>query len=407
MRVQPSILRRLNERRVMNAIRLGGTVSRADINRSLKLTMPTVSKIVDDLIRQGWVRETGIAESPLGRPPMMLEIDPHGAMAVGIDLGVSRARIVCVNLLAEVVREDEVSSDAIPDKEALLMFIDRALDVFGVDRKLIIGMGLAAPGSPNPRPSEPQRPQYLDEHPMHRWQRDGIDRLLTGHFEVPAWVENDANAAVLGEMWFGEGSNAGHLLFVIDDAGVGAGIAVNGSIFRGEHNVAGEFSHMIVNADREVDCDCGRPGCLSSLARPGAIYHALERAGVARERSRRERPLRDILVSAQAGEEPERSIVASVFSYMSAGIVNIVDVIDPSMVVLGGSFFESDPYTVTEVSRRVQEVMHPKVVRVVPSAFGANAVAVGAATLALQHVYDHTKVMHPVDASSEVALVTV
>jgi N-acetylglucosamine repressor len=324
---------------------------------------------------------------------------------VGVDLGVSRARIVCVNLLAEVICEDEVPAAAVPDKEALLHYIERTLDAFGVDRRILIGMGCAAPGSPNPRPQEPQRAHYLDEYPWHHWQRDGVDKLLMERFGVPAWMENDANAAVLGEMWFGEGSNAGHLLFVIGDEGVGAGIAVNGSIFRGEHNVAGEFSHMIINADRDVECGCGRPGCLSSLARPGAIYQALERAGVSR--ARRERPLRDILASARAGEEPERSVVSNVFSYMSAGIVNIVDVIDPGMVVLGGSFFESDPYTVTEVRQRVQEVMNPKVIRVVQSAFGVNAVAVGAATLALQHVYDHTKVMHPADASSEVALVTV
>lgn len=398
MQVQPSILRKLNERRVLNAFRTGKTVSRTDIQRSLKLTMPTVSKILDELVERGWVTEVGVGESRLGRPPRILEINPRPTVAIGIHLGLLYVRIVCVNLLGEVLHECEMPADEVRDTEQLLAYIEQALTRFNVPMDGLMGIGLAAPGSRNPHPALPQRAREIDQHPNHHWHHLGLESAAVARFGVPVWMDNDANAAALGEMWFGAGRNANHLIFVFSDEGLGAGIGINGSIYRGENNVAGEFSHMIVDVNGESECACGRRGCMANIGHVAALRSALANAGLP------PRPLSETLMRAEAGIEPEQSVVSTTFDYLAIAITNLVDVIDPGILVLGGSLFEASSYAVEEVARRVRDTFLPKQLPVACTEFGRNAVALGAATLVLQDMYDHTKLLDPVDSHSESAV---
>lgn len=398
MRVRPSILRKLNERRVLNAFRMGKTVSRTDIQRSLKLTMPTVSKIVDELIERGWVTEVGVAESTLGRPAKMLEINLRPTVAIGVHLGLSYVRIACVNLLGEVLHECQTPADEVRVTEHLLAYIEQTIARFDVSMDGVMGIGMAAPGSRNPHPALPQRAREIDKHSNHHWHGLGLDSAVSARFGVPVWMDNDANAAALGEMWFGAGRNANHLIFVFSDEGLGAGIGINGSIYRGENNVAGEFSHMIVDVNGKSECECGRRGCMSNKGHVAALRSALADAGLP------PRPLSETLMRAEAGIEPELSVVTTAFDYLSIAITNLVDVIDPGIIVLGGSLFEASSYAVEEVARRVQDTFRPKPLRVVCTAFGKHAVAVGAATMVLQDMYDHTKLLDPVDGIDESAV---
>lgn len=389
MRVESSILRKLNERRVLNAIRIGKTVSRADIQRKLNITMPTVSKIVDELINQGWVVEVGTGDFTLGRPPVMLEISPLSAIAIGIDIGLYSVRVVAVNLVAEVIAEQESSIEDVQTVGELVLRVDGMLEALEVDMGRVLGIGIASPGSRNPHPDSPQRPAQLDEHVAHRWHRAALDVHFAERYNVPAWMENDANAAVLGEMWFGAAQACSHLVFVFADEGVGAGIAVNGSIYTGESNVAGEFAHMIVNLEGSLECECKRPGCLGGIAHLRGIREGLRQAGLQLEED-----LFSVFARGALGHEPEYSVICRTVDYLAIGIYNLVQVIDPSSVIIGGGMFRMDPFVIERLNQRVQELCYPKRVPLVTSSFGVNAVAVGAATLVLQHLYDHTKLVN-------------
>ncbi|MCY0875737.1 MAG: ROK family transcriptional regulator [Firmicutes bacterium] len=389
MRVEASILRKLNERRVLNAIRVGKTVSRADIQRKLSITMPTVSKIVDELITQGWVMEVGTGDFTLGRPPVMLEINPSSAVAIGIDIGRFCIRVVSVNLLAQVIAQKETSVEDIGTVDELLSRVDLMLVSMGVDPSGVLGIGIASPGSRNPHPDSPQRPGTLDEHIAHRWHRAALDEYFTRRYGVPSWMENDANAAVLGEIWFGSAQSCNHLVFVFADEGLGAGIAVNGSIYTGESNVAGEFAHMIVNLDGGIQCECKRPGCLGGVAHLRGIREELRQSGMDLEEE-----LFSVFARGASGHEPEYSVICRAVDYLAIGIFNLIQVIDPSHVIVGGGMFRLDPFVLKRLNERVQELCYPKRIPLLESSFGVNAVAVGAATLVLQHLYDHTKLVN-------------
>ncbi|GGJ00572.1 sugar kinase [Alicyclobacillus cellulosilyticus] len=376
MKVLPTVLRKVNERRVLNVIRMRGRVSRPEIGMETGLTQPTVIRIVDALLEQGWLREVGYAESSMGRPPKLVEVNPHTPVAVGVELGRLRVRVAFVNLLGEIRQYHEVDADEIDGVRALVEHVARWIEAYGYRMEDVIGVGLAAPSFPN-----------SDE--FRDWHQEPVVDAIESELGMTAWLENDANAAVLGEMWFGLGQEARHLVFVLSEIGVGAGIAVNGSIYKGDHDAAGEFSRTIVTFED------GEPKTLASSGDAVAILNAVRAAkGLTLSRGHPEPSLLEAVIRrAKEGLAPEADIVRRALDFMAAGIINLVHVIDPSMVILGGHTFFADPFMVEETQRRIEAWMPARRIPIVVTQFGSRAVAVGAATLVLQHVYDHTQVI--------------
>lgn len=389
VKVQPATLRKLNERRVLNCLRVNKTLSRADIQRELNTTMPTVSRIVDTLIAQGWVRETGYGDSAMGRPPVMLEINPTSPVAVGIEVGRETVRLVMVNLVAEVLHRSHWPLAAIDSAESLVTALGEFIKGCDVPLDQVLGVGIGAPGARDPHPELPKR--LMDDETHHHWQRDRVEQLVMERLRLPAWIDNDANAAVLGELWFGSQRQQRNIVFVYADAGVGAGVAVDGTVYSGENNSAGEFAHTIVDLSSEEICECGRRGCLGSVAHTTAI-----RAAVSRMRPDEPVDLGVVVQRAKAGIDPEAAIISRALDFLAVGVINLIQVLDPGVVVLGGTTFLVDSFLVDEMILRLNGLMQPRHVAVIAPAFGHEAVAVGAATLVLRTVYDHTQV---IDAS--------
>lgn len=361
-------------------------MSRADLQRELNMTMPTVSRIVDSLMEQDWVLEKGYGDATIGRPPVMLEINPRSPVAIGIEMGREYVRLVMVNLLADVLYQETVPLENVPDAQCLVNYIEATIKHQGLHLDAVIGVGIAAPGAKDPHPEQPKRLMVYELH--HHWHLDQIETLLAEQLGIPAWMENDANAAVLGELWFGAGKLVRHLLFVYSDEGLGAGIAVNGTLYQGENNCAGEFAHTIVDMHSELICECGRRGCMGSVSNMMAIRDAVRSARPGERWS-----LAEIIERAKRGVEPEKSIVANTLDYLAIGIMNLVQVIDPSMVVLGGGTFLIDDYMMKEVQARLVELMNHRNIQVLLTPYGFLAVAMGAAALVLQSVFDHTQLI--------------
>ena len=385
MKADPGTLRKINERRIMNAIRVHGMLSRSDVQRELNLALPTVSRIVDALIERDWVVERGVVETSMGRPPVMVQVNPQGAYAIGVDLGRLVSRIACVNLIGQVVYEEHFPTYQV---DTAVSLVDRLETVVRTQcrGKHVVGVGIAAPGSHNPHPSISRGD--IDERPDHHWHHEPLSEMIESRLHLRTWVENDANAAVLGEMWFGVGQAVKHLLFVLADVGIGAGIAVNGSIYHGENNGAGEFAHTVVDIYSPDVCECGRRGCLGNVTSRWSILERVKkRTGIETV------SFAQVVQLAKESVQPYQEIVFKAADYLAVGIANMVQVLDPTMIVLGGATFLEDELIFNETVRRMEPLMNPKGVSIVRTKHQFNSVAVGAATLALQQVYDHTQLI--------------
>lgn len=391
MRLEPAILRKLNERRVLNALRLGRAQSRTEIQKAVHLTLPTVSRIVDSLIAQGWVHEVGPADSALGRPPVLVDIDPSYAVAIGVDLGRKFARVVYTNPLAEILSTTSVPIDEVANPAKLASYLESSVRQHHAILRNLTGVGIATPaGNPIHHIRNPFH--GIADDPALHWDSASLIEVVEGRLKLPTWVENDANAAALGEIWFGRGQSVSQIVFVLMDVGVGAGIGINGQVYEGARGRAGEFSDTIVDFRADpCECGCGKRGCVGIVANSAAIQ-----SGVRKVRGDEANlSMSHIIQQAKAGVEPEASVVSRALDYLSLGVVNLIEIIDPNMVVLGGATLISDPFMIDEAIRKVRQFSGTDV-PIQVTAFGAQAVAIGAATVVLQHVYDHTRLIENV-----------
>ncbi len=378
------LLRQLNERRILNTVRLHKKISRSNLGREIRIATPTVMRIVDTLLQKGWLEEIGPDDSTGGRPAILLQIRAHAAGAIGVELGRVYARFVCVNLLCEVIHEEEIEVASLTNASQLVEFVGRFIVRSGLDLTAVIGVGVAAPG-----PLDPVKGQLLATDDIGvQWHEVQLVELFQSQLGIPAFLANDADAAALGETWFGLGNDFHHILFVLADAGVGAGMAIHRSIYCGAKNQAGEFSHTIVDMNGAI-CSCGRRGCVNTAASAYAMMAAVREA---RHVDQGENML-TIIQQAIEGRSPEREVVDRGLSYLSVGIFNFMQIFNPDIVILGGRTLLSAQYMVREIQERVRKLCYNSGVDVIPTSFGISAVAIGAAALVLQHVYDHTQLI--------------
>lgn len=383
-KIRSALLRQLNECRILNTVRMHQPISRAGLGREIRLAMPTVMRIVDTLLEKGWLIEVGADDSTGGRPAILLQLQANAAATVGIELGRVYTRLVCVNLLCEVIREEEVETASFADVNHLVGFVTGFLARANTDLGQVVGIGVAAPG-----PLDPIEGTLLatENIPVH-WQ--GLH--LVDHFKrqlnIPTYLANDANAAALGETWFGLGNAHQHLLFVLADAGVGAGLAINRSIYCGASNQAGEFSHTIVDIHGE-QCECGRRGCLDTAVSAYSMMRDVKRKRTVETNE----TLTSIIEKASLGIQPDRDIVDRALVYLATGIFNFTQIFDPDIVILGGRTLLCSEYMIERTQQLTRQLYGGSELQIVSSQFGINAVAIGAAALVLQQIYDHTQLI--------------
>ncbi len=167
------------------------------------------------------------------------------------------------------------------------------------------------------------------------WQDVHLGDLLKQAFNLPVWIEMDANAAAIGESWMGHGAGVDYFIHLIIGTGVGCGILVHGEIIHGWRGTAGEFGHMIVDP-RGPLCNCGGHGCLESLVSgPAIAARAAQVMGHAGQ-SGDELSAKTVFAAARQGDTQARQVVAETIHYLSIGITNLIHLLNPQVITIGG-----------------------------------------------------------------------
>ncbi len=273
-------LRRLNRLRVIRALRDEGQISRADIARRTGLSRSTVSSLVADLQADGLVVERPEPGSAFGaqggRPPILLSFDASAGAAVGVDFGHSHLRVAVSDLastiLAERTRPLDTDHDAQEGLEMAAELVVETLADAGVARGTVIGAGMGLPG-----PIDQGDGTVGSSAILPGWIGMAASAELHRRLDFPVLVDNDANLGALAEAAFGAGRDAGDLIYLKVSSGIGAGLILNGRLYRGSAGLAGELGHVLVNPDGIV-CRCGNRGCLETIAATGALVDVLRRS---------------------------------------------------------------------------------------------------------------------------------
>jgi predicted NBD/HSP70 family sugar kinase len=385
--VDPSGMREHNLGLLLNLVFKQEGLSRADLSRLTGLSRSTVSAIIDVLIAEQLVRETGSGDSRGGRRPTMLEFNADAYSLIGVELGASHLRVVATSLRAQVraVRErrQAVVEDPRGTIEVLGELIDGVLADAKIDRDDLLGIGLAVPC-----PLELRNPDSLCSQLMPAWQGVRLSRVLSDRYDCAVSMDNDANLGALAERWWGAGRAGEDLTYIKVATGVGAGHIIAGEVYRGSNGTAGEIGHLAIDL-RGPQCRCGLRGCLAALIGAGALADrtSTHLSGGRTSALRRGSGVDAIVEAALAGDEVAREIVGEAGAYLGIAVASLLNLLNPAIVVLGGPLTASgdillDPIRATVRDRSLFRSVAEA--RIVTSELGDNAIAVGAATLVLQ-----------------------
>ncbi|MGD9986761.1 ROK family protein, partial [Pseudonocardia sp.] len=287
--------------------------SRAAVAAATGLTRGTVSSHVDDLLADGMLVELEARRGGRGRPANPLQLNPSGPCGVGVEIGVDEVAACIADLTGtvRVVRRVPSSHRRRPPEEGLRRAATLVAEIVAGAGLAVAGVRVALPGVVTPDGVLQRAPN------LPRWQDVGVAGLFGALVDAPVTAANEADLAALAELWTGQGLR--DMLFVSGGVGVGAGIVLDGRLFRGAGGRAGELGHVVVDPGGR-DCTCGGTGCLETVAGTAALLRAAAVPDV------------DALV-ARPGAALD--VAGAALGIALAGAVNLLDV---PAVVLGGTY---------------------------------------------------------------------
>ena len=389
-------LRQRNRAQVLTEILLSGTTTRADLGELTGLSGASITNIVGELIAEGVVAEIGQKASSGGRPMAILQAVPHGAFSLGADVGERGVAVELFDLTMTVIDREEVEADTSEPVANIVRDLDHAvqalrarhLDKWGK----VTGLGLALPG---PVEISADGAQTLYAQSMG-WPAVPVGELATS--DLPVFADNGAKAQARAEWWFGAARGATHAVVALLGRGVGLGLIVDGHIHRGAHSSAGEWGHLTIRPGGRK-CRCGNLGCIEAYVGADALLEAWQAAGGEPSGTGWE-SVTQLLDASDAGVPAARWIVEDAIDVIGAGLGGLVNLLNPERAVLGGwvGMLLMDRYaSQIRASLEKHALARPaSQVDLVPGAFRGDAVALGAAILALEPLIDgsHKAVSH-------------
>jgi glucokinase len=384
-----------NRAAIFETIRRQGAISRAEIARTLHLNPSTVSRLVEELIALGLISEgigRGCSTRRGGRRSIALEINPCAGYLVGVDLGGTSMVGGLANLKGEVIeRRSSPSKSASGEdgQESLHRLIGLTQELIDAcpDPSRIWGLGIGAP-------SVTLSPEgIVTWAPALGWRDLPLKSLMEEALGRPVFVENDVNLAALGEHRCGAGQGMKDLVVIFIGTGIGAGIVLDGQLYRGADHAAGEVGYMVVDI-ASLGQRYDQFGCLETLASGNGI--------AARARQRVETGEGTILLAlvdgdpqnitaekifdaARRGDPVAQAVVDETIQYLSLAVANAACLLNPELIVIGGGVARSADMLLAGIRQQVDGVV-PAMPRLAASTLGKDAVLQGAFALVLHQI---------------------
>lgn len=393
MKYDKFAMAQMNRSMVFDLIRRKGPISRAEIARTIGLSIPTVMKITEEFSHKQFVQDVGKGESSGGKRPELLELVPDSKYIIGVGVGRSKTNVLMMNLAGEVfIREImETGGTAVPEVwiSRLIQVIENVIRESGLSRKQILGMGIGMPG-------------ILDEKsgkvlfsPDFKWENVDMLTPIRERFKMDITIENANRALAMGEYYFGAGVDSRNFLVVNLGHGIGSAIMREGEFYRGSSGSSGEIGHIILEKNGPK-CNCGNLGCLEAIASGNAIARDAKIAVLEGNATKimelvnediNRIEAKTVFEAARLGDRLAIQITERAMQYIGIGLANYINLLDPDLIILfGGLTNAGDIFLkkVKEVLRERQMKFAGRQVKLVVSQMGENGTAVGSASLVLK-----------------------
>ncbi|MFI5764859.1 MULTISPECIES: ROK family transcriptional regulator [unclassified Streptomyces] len=378
-----SSLHRANLERVVRAVRLAGSLTQAEIARSTGLSAATVSNIVRELKEAGTVEVTDTSAG--GRRARSVSLSGDAGIVIGVDFGHTHLRVAVGNLAHQVLAEEseplDVDASWVDGFDRAEALVGRLVQGIGIGRDKVIGVGLGVPG-----PIDVESGTLGSTAILPGWAGINPRRELSQRLGVPVYVDNDANLGALGELVWGSGRGVKDLAYIKVASGVGAGLVINGQIYRGPGGTAGEIGHITLDESGPV-CRCGNRGCLETFAAARYVLPLLQSSHGP------ELTMERVVELARGGDPGCRRVITDVGRHIGSGVASLCNLLNPSRVVLGGSLADAGELVLAPIRESVGRYAIPSAARqlsVLTGSLGGRAEVLGALALVLSEMGDST-----------------
>lgn len=395
--VPPQNIKNLNKHAIIDLIRFTpGGISRVELSRIMGITRAAVTTIVNQLQADGIVTEVE-AHFPSGRKPIVLEINPELGRVVGIDMGATHITLLVTDCAAHVLNELEIPFDVNQGPRVSLAILENAmknlLEKAGIPLSEIKAVGMGVPG-----PIVENAGMVLGPPIMPGWDGYPIREHLQEKWGVPVAIGNDAEMGAIGEWAYGAGRGTRNLAYIKVGTGVGSGLLLDGQVYRGTTGCAGEIGHITLNEAGPV-CTCGNRGCLEAMAGGWAIASRGREAATSKARTvlsemgdPKAISASDVIEAARQGDLIAQQIVSEAGGHLGTAIASLVNLFNPSMVVIGGKVSQMGDLLLEPIRRTVRKrslKAASRDVRIMAAYLGKRSSGMGAVVEALSIVLHH------------------
>ncbi len=381
-----------NNLQILELLRTQGPLSRADIARSLNITKATSSRIMRDLEDKNLISKIGMGSVDYGRKPVLYKFNSDSHVVIGVEIKHESCLAVVTNLKAKPIYQ---LSRSLPDTE-----IETFLEVFDqiydeCQREFsdqVVGIGIGIPGIYDYEANRVILAEDLG------WVDVNLAEMIHARTHKTVYIVNRANAAALGEKWYGSGKDCKDIVYIGIGSGIGAGIVLNGELYWGANGSAGEVGHMTISPGGPL-CKCGKRGCLEALASTIAIQERVKALIRTTKNTSIEAIIghpadqlttADIVKAANVQDKLVVEILEGVGEYIGLGAAYMINALNPQRVIIGGFASQAPSFFLEAIKRSAQAHAFSipwQAVEIVKSELGGEAAAIGAAALLLSKYF--------------------
>lgn len=382
-------VRQHNRRILLQLLRTYGDLSRRQLSERSGLSAPAVTNVVAELLDSGLVvdvtpgPESGLPK--LGRPSSNVALVSRSHFVLSAQIGAGVLQVGVVDLTGEVLASEliDFSLPAQPEDVMALAveMLRRVMETAHVTTAQVRGLGVGAAGLVD----DDQRVNLSSQN--LGWSEVHMADYFEDALGVEVVVDHNVRAMAVGEARYGAGQGLESLVFVYSRTGVGAGLILGGREYRGGTHGAAEIGHMRV-VPNGVHCNCGGRGCLETVVSDVAVKARMLSAGLISASPDRNdhawsQQLVDLVVE---GDSRAIAIRDEIVEYVTSALLNIINLLNPQLIVLGGLLNDLSPVLIDELRASIPIQVLPLLrdtIRIQPAHFGADAGMIGAATVAL------------------------
>lgn len=371
-----------------------GVLSSTELSVLIKKSIPLTNKIIEELLEEGWIEDTGFGPSSGGRRPSLYTIKSSMMYMVSVAMDQFVTRIALVDMQNKYVTGVEKFELPLHDNPGALKILTQKIDHFiqqsGTDRSKIIGIGIGMPGFVNAK-------EGLNYTYIGSLGSESLSKQMSAELKLPVYIDNDSSLIALAELKFGGVGNKSNVMVINVGWGIGLGMILDGKLFRGYNGFAGEFSHIPLFQNNKL-CGCGKSGCLETeasmtilveKAREGLHTGKLSSLDAESfEKADLETGLEALIAATKKGDKFSIGLVSEAGYNIGRGAAILIHVLNPELIIISGR--GSALGNILEIPVRQALIEHciPRLgahTKMQVSALGHDAELIGAAALVMEN----------------------